>query len=114
VADDAATGSLARLRAQVPQLGFEVAEERGGIEPTAGGFRHNPFRGRALPDLMHIAAQPSEQATEIATAYLGLERMIAFVGFGELRGIEAAERVGREIAEHAERPMNILQHAFTI
>src|SRR5690348_5162558 len=36
------------------------------------------------------------------------------VGFNKLCGVKAADRIGREIAEHGARPMAVLQHTFDI
>src|SRR5690242_550269 len=63
---------------------------------------------------MDVGAEPSEQAAELALPNLVLERMRACIGLGQLRRVEAAQRIGRKISEHAERPVDILEDAFAV
>jgi len=64
--------------------------------------------------LMDVLAQPGEKPAIVTPANLVLKLVPAVIGFRQLGRIEAPQRVAREIAEHAQRPVNVLQHAVTV
>src|SRR5258708_2397107 len=103
--------SSARLRRNAP---FEVAEECRRVEALSGRAPDRLLGGKTIAELVDILAQPAQQAFEMAAANFFGKRVLALIGFRQLRGIEAAQRIGRKIAEHAEAPMHVLQDAFAI
>ena len=93
---------------------MKVAEKGPGTEPLASGVCDD-FLGRGtLADTMNIGAEPREQAAKLAAPDFVLQRMLTRIGLCQLRRVEAAQRIGREISEHAERPMHILEDAFAV
>src|SRR5689334_23559073 len=90
-----------------------MAEEGLGIEALAGRQLDDLLRRMPVAQLMDMAAQPGKQPGKVAAPDLILQGMAALIGFSELGGIEAAQRVSGKIAEHAERPMHVLKDALS-
>src|SRR6185437_11343573 len=76
-------------------------EDLGGREPAA------------VP--VNVLAQPAAERGQIALADLrGKVAQVAVGGLPELAGDDVAEAVGREVAECARRPVDVLQHAVSV
>src|SRR5258706_9313242 len=93
---------------------FEVAEKRRRIQAFAGRPGDDLLGRQTLADLMDICPEPGKQAGKLSAADFLPHRVGALISLRKLRGVEAAERIGREIPEHAQRPVDILQHAVLI
>src|SRR5262245_14303314 len=96
------------LRPQVRQQRL-VAERPAGHAPAqhAGAV--------ALPVPVNLLVEPPLEAAELAAAEVGVE--VAEVAprlLHELRRVQVAQRVRREVAEAAEAPVDVLQAALPV
>src|SRR6185369_17636569 len=91
------------------------AEERlgGGI---GTGRAEDQLRRQETPAVaVDLRAQPLAQRRELAVRDQGVEvAEVAMRRLVELRRVEVAERVGREVPERAHRPVDVLQAAFGV
>src|SRR5215472_2445140 len=81
------------------------------------GFRcacNDLFRTETVSQPVDVFAQPRPQRRELAPRDLIVERVSARIGLDELSRIKATERIGREIPEHAARPVAVLKNAHEI
>ena len=65
----------------------------------------------AITEFVHLRSQPFAQFAE-PPVRISSSNCVARIGFDELRRIKTADRVGREISEHADGPVHVLQNAF--
>ena len=67
-----------------------------------------------MTDLMHVTVQPCQQMLELAAIKVPGQAMGSLICLCQLRCIQAADRVGRKISEHADGPVRILQHSIAV
>ena len=67
-----------------------------------------------MTDLMHMTVQPCQQMLEFTAVKVSGQAMGSLIRFCQLRCIQAADCIRREIAEHPNRPVRILQHAIAV
>ena len=61
---------------------------------------------------MDVLAQPFAEIPELAGGQLGVKlRNVLVHALPELTGDQVPERVGGEVADRAERPMDVLKHS---
>src|ERR1051326_7167077 len=100
---------------QRPIFCAQIRYQRPVIErPTRDPFAQ-VVRTKALAVLVDLLIQPRFQPRELAAAQLILKvtKILARL-LHELRGVQVAERIGREIAQAAEAPVHVLQAALVV
>src|SRR5687767_8515101 len=94
---------LRRLAPQVSQQGLRP-------ERLAGDPLRELRGGVPLAVAVDVLPQPAEQGGELAAGELRVEVAEVFSRLlEELGGVEVAERVGREVAERAAGPVDVLE-----
>src|SRR4051794_32088164 len=97
------------LLAQVADVGRRV-DRRGAddaLQCLAGGV--------LATEAMEVLAQPVAKRRELALLEAVVDvRHVGGDSFPDLGGDQVAERVGREVADGAARPVHVLQHAFGV
>src|SRR5829696_5598901 len=93
-------------------LPAQIAQVRLRVEPTAGDPLDQLARHVLAAMPPEILAQPRGERAELAA----LELVVQTGDVGrhplpKLAGDDGAERVGGEVADHADRPMHVLEHA---
>ena len=91
-----------------------LGEKRPGVEAASGRGRYEILRRQTIAGTVDLLAQEAEQALEASRGDLALQVARRPISLDELCGVEAADRVGREIAEHRRRPVAVLQHAVIV
>src|ERR1700761_3501698 len=91
-------------------FGFEIAQVRRCGERLAGRPLDELLDGQARTDAVHVLAQPVHHAAELAGGDLRVERgSLGTQCLVDLSRDHGAERVGGEISEMTDRPVNVLQ-----
>lgn len=88
---------------------------RCGVGAFAGGEAHEFLRLMPHAVAMDFLAQPAEQRAVFAARQLSFERRtIRLRPAHKLRGVQIAQRIGREIAHRADAPVDVLQAAVGV
>ena len=103
-----------RRQAALLELGdspLEASKERLDVErPTRDALDQR--LGRQLRSVrVEIRREPIAQRLQVTVRELRVQVVVDVVRVDELRSVEVADRVRREIAELAERPVHVLQAA---
>src|SRR5579862_2613887 len=90
-------------------LCLDVTDEGSGGQRPSGGALQQLLHRHLGAKAVHVGAQPAEESGELAMSELLVEPLqVAAQTLVKLRGDHRAERVGGEVAERADRPVNVL------
>ena len=92
----------------------EVGEVGGGVRFGASGGLHEVLREEGGAVLVDVFLHPAEEGEEVAFGEGGGNGGVVLRGVEELGGVDVAEGVGREVAEAAHGPMDVLEAAFGV
>lgn len=91
-----------------------MGEVGGGVGFGAGGLGHEVLWEEGGAVLVDVFLHPAEEGEEVAFGKGGGDIGVVLGGVEELGGIDISEGVGREVAEAAHGPMDVLKAAFGI
>src|SRR5438477_8758108 len=94
------------------QLLPQVPDVRLGIDAAAGDTLDRLLRRELRTQAVEVLAEPLPEVVELAA----LEALVQIAeilerAFPDLHGHDIAERIRREVAERAARPVHVLQHS---
>ena len=93
-------------------LGLELVDQGRRVGLAAGRLGDQDARREQAAAAVDAGAEPVAHRGEVARGEAGVEvRQVAAQRGMQLGGIEVAEGVGREVAEEADRPVDVLQQA---
>jgi|SRR5579871_5996256 len=92
---------------------LDMTEKGGRIETAPGCARYYFFGGQTIARFVDILVQPTAKAGKFSPTNFIRKVSRRGVGFDQLCRVETADRVGWEVAEHADRPMDVLKYAVT-
>ena len=85
-----------------------------GVGFGAGGFFHEVLGEEGGAVLVDVFLHPGEEGEKVALGEGGGDGFILLGRFEKLGGVDVAEGVGREVAQAAHRPVDVLETAIGV